>query len=84
MRIVDTALVAIGLAYAFTTPAPADELEPSQHAIEAHRDIDYMPGAEYPDARDRLDVFMPTQASGSPAHLTHSALLTIAVGLAAL
>ncbi|MGE4651773.1 MAG: alpha/beta hydrolase [Myxococcota bacterium] len=66
MRIVDTALVAIGLAYAFATPAPADELEPSQHAIEAHRDIDYMPGAEYPDARDRLDVFMPTQASGSP------------------
>lgn len=66
MRIVNTALLAMGLGYAFATPVPADERQLSEHAIKAHRDIDYIAGTEYPDARDRLDVFMPPHASGSP------------------
>ncbi len=66
MRIVNTAIAAMGAAYTFATPLPAVEGQTEQRGIEAHRDIDYMPDEQYPDARDHLDVFMPTHASGSP------------------
>lgn len=34
--------------------------------VVATRDVDYVPGAEYDDARDRLDIFMPEGAAGVP------------------
>lgn len=32
----------------------------------AHRDVDYISGAEYADSKDRLDVFMPEGATNAP------------------
>jgi acetyl esterase/lipase len=42
------------------------------------RDLDYVAGAEYADAKDRLDVYMPEGASGAPVLVYfHGGLLTM-------
>lgn len=66
MRGVSTAVMAIGLVQAMATQLPAAEEQPAQYGIETHRNIDYIAGAEYADGRDRLDVYMPTNAADSP------------------
>ena len=56
----------------WTAPAGAQE------GITVTRDIDYVAGAEYADAKDRLDVHMPEGASGAPVLVYfHGGLLTM-------
>jgi len=59
-------LAAIGLAHLIAVQAAAGGAQSSPTAIRAHRDLDYISNAEYADARDRLDVFMPADSSGVP------------------
>ncbi|MBE56708.1 MAG: hypothetical protein CL479_09110 [Acidobacteria bacterium] len=59
-------VLAIGLVLAVVLPFSDAVGQSGRADIKAHRDIDYIDGADYPDARDRLDVFMPSDASGAP------------------
>ena len=63
---VGNVLMAIGFSQAMAAQVPALGEQSAAHGISAHRDIDYIVGAEYADGRDRLDVFMPAEISDSP------------------
>ena len=60
---IDFSVIAL-LALATTSAAQS-----SGTTMPTHRDIDYIEGAEYPDNRDRLDVYMPEGASNAPVVL---------------
>ena len=45
-------------------PAAADAAD--GFAVVEHRDIDYVPGKDYADDKDKLDVFMPEGVSDAP------------------
>lgn len=47
-------------------PLSAQARPAAAGAIAASRDLDYVAGVEYADARDRLDVYMPQGTSGAP------------------
>ena len=66
MKQLGTALMAILLAQAVAAQGPARGQRSDPHEIETHRDIDYIAGGEYPDGRDLLDVYMPSEALASP------------------
>ena len=63
------------------SPATAQQAQPVAVALPAGarvvRDIDFVPGAEHADAKDRLDVYMPAGASDAPVVVYfHGGLLT--------
>ncbi len=66
MHILSKVLMTTGLALAVAMPIPAVEKESTQPEMTVNRDIDYIDTAEYADARDLLDVFMPVNASNAP------------------
>jgi len=66
MRRVAKALMAAGFAQAMAAQVHGLGEQSAEHAISAHRDIDYIVGTEYADGRDRLDVFMPAETADSP------------------
>ena len=66
MRRVAKALLIIGFAQAMAAQVTGLAKKSAAYEIAAHRDIDYIVGAEYADGRDRLDVFMPAEKSNSP------------------
>lgn len=66
MFCVKRGFLAIGLVLAVVIPFSDAEGQSARAEIEAHRDIDYIDGTDYADARDRLDVFMPGEASSVP------------------
>ena len=66
MHILSKVLMTTGLALAVAMPIAAVGTESTQPEMTVHRDIDYIDTAEYADARDLLDVFMPVNASNAP------------------
>lgn len=58
----NTSLIVSGLlALLLGGAANADEV-----ALVTHENLDYIPGSDYPDAKDQLDVFMPVGAVDVP------------------
>ena len=86
MFCVKRGILAIGLVLAVVIPFSDAEGQSARAEIEVHRDIDYIDGTDYADGRDRLDVFMPGEASsvptivffhgGGPVSYTHLTLPT--------
>ena len=66
MHILSKILTTTGLALAVAMPTTAVAKESTQPEMTVYRDIDYIDTAEYADARDLLDVFMPVNASDTP------------------
>ncbi|MCX5765042.1 MAG: alpha/beta hydrolase [Gemmatimonadetes bacterium] len=52
----------IGGAFGFTMTVPVAMAA----QVRVVKDIDYVPGAEYADGKDRLDVFVPPEAKSAP------------------
>ena len=66
MRRLAKASLAVVFAQAMAAQVHALGEQSASHGIAAHRDIDYIIGAEYAAGRDRLDVFMPAEISDAP------------------
>jgi acetyl esterase/lipase len=61
MRLRNVSVFAVLGAVLFALPATAQS-----HRITVVKDIDYVPGAEYPGGKDRLDLYIPEGASNAP------------------
>ncbi|MDP6373553.1 MAG: alpha/beta hydrolase [Vicinamibacterales bacterium] len=66
MRRFEAWIVLVIVAVVLAGPWQSAEAQTSIAGMEVHRQIDYIGDASYADERDRLDVFMPSDAEGVP------------------
>jgi acetyl esterase/lipase len=59
-------LAAVALLALVSPAAPAGAAGADGFAIVEHRDIDYVPGKDYAEDKDKLDVFMPEGVPNAP------------------